>query len=353
MAMQVTVGDAGELVEDYIRAGEVAMLKGPPGLGKSTIVAEVAEKLNLKLKDVRLAQCDPTDLLGFPKIKEIRDESGNVIGERAYYVPMDTFPLEIDPIPEGYSGWLVFLDELNGADRAVQKASYKVLLDKMIGDNHIHKNVAMVAAGNLDTDGALVEELSTALQSRLVHIEVKSDFKSWLEWAERFGIDHRIRSYLKFAQRNLNTFDPNNQGDEPTYACERTWEKMHRVISSTRFKIRDRMALPKLAGVIGEGVAREFLGYLKVFKDLPDIADIIAAPNSIAVPTQPDTLYALTGQIATEADHKNIDHLVEYLDRFPKEFQVIGLKELIKVDASFIATPALSNWIANNNTKLV
>ena len=110
---------------------------------RRAIVKSIAEEYNLKMIDLRLAQCDPTDLLGFPHID----------GDKARYVPMDTFPLEGDPLPINpvtgiaYSGWLLFLDEFNSADKGVQKAAYKLVLDRMTGLYHLHKNVAISAAG--------------------------------------------------------------------------------------------------------------------------------------------------------------------------------------------------------------
>lgn len=62
---------------------------------------------------MRLAQCDPTDLLGFPTI----------VHDRAGYRPMETFPIEGDEVPAGYAGWLLFLDEFNSAPIAVQAAA--------------------------------------------------------------------------------------------------------------------------------------------------------------------------------------------------------------------------------------
>ena len=70
--------------------------------------------------------------------------------------------------PTYYAGWLLFLDEFNSASVAVQAASYKIVLDRMVGKGHLHKNVAVVCAGNLESDGAIVEQMSTPLQSRLV-----------------------------------------------------------------------------------------------------------------------------------------------------------------------------------------
>jgi hypothetical protein len=340
----VTVTDAEALIVSYLEARLVPMIKGSPGLGKSAIVKKVAESLGLKLIDIRLAQCDPTDLLGFPYIDK---EEG-----RARYMPMDIFPLAGDPVPKGYDGWLVFMDELNAADRAVQKAAYKPLLDRMIGNHLIHERVAMAAAGNMDTDSALVEELSSALQSRLVHIEVKSDAPSWCEWATRSGIDHRIISFMKFAPNRMNTFNPEKQGDEPTYACERTWEMAHKLLSKG-LDPRNKSALNLLTGVLGEGAAREFIAYLKVFKDLPTIEEIIKSPNAIKVPTEPGTLFAITGTIGHNVNLGNVDQLMEFVARLPKEFQTVCLRYIAAKDVSLIHTSsAIKDWIASNNADL-
>ena len=86
------------------------MFHGSPAIGKSAIVHQFASKFNLKLIDMRLGQCDPTDLLGFPRIT----------GDRSGYVPLEDFPLEGDKTPDGYAGWMLFLDELTSAPPAVQ-----------------------------------------------------------------------------------------------------------------------------------------------------------------------------------------------------------------------------------------
>ena len=111
--MKVKTPQAISMITKYIKAGLVPMLVGSPGCGKSQIIHQIAQFYNLKLIDLRLSQCDPCDLLGFPSI----------VGNKAGYKPMDTFPIEGDPIPEGYSGWLLFFDEFNAAPRSVQAAA--------------------------------------------------------------------------------------------------------------------------------------------------------------------------------------------------------------------------------------
>lgn len=113
--MQITSSQAPHLLFSILKAGLVPMLEGSPGVGKSDIIKRVAEQNKLKVIDLRLAQCDPCDLNGFPTVNK---ETGT-----ASYVPMDTFPIESTPIPKGYKGWLLFLDECNSAPRAVQAAA--------------------------------------------------------------------------------------------------------------------------------------------------------------------------------------------------------------------------------------
>jgi len=115
--MQVKISQAVPILTNYIKAKLVPMLVGSPGCGKSQIVYQIAKDYNLKVIDLRLSQCDPTDLLGFPDIAR------SLTRPKAGYVPMETFPIEGDPIPDDFSGWLLFLDEANSASPAVQAAA--------------------------------------------------------------------------------------------------------------------------------------------------------------------------------------------------------------------------------------
>ena len=360
MAMLVTIPVARELMEFAIRAGKVPFLKGSPGVGKSAIVREIAKVFNLKLIDLRLSQCDPTDLMGYPDIYtqtfEVIDgktgERKTVTRRKATYAPFDTFPLEGDPIPKGYAGWLLFLDEFNGADVPTQKASYKVALDKMVGQEHLHAKCVVMCAGNLDTDMALVEEMSTALQSRLIHITATSNAPAWLDWAATAKIDPRITAFINFKPGALNTFDPQKENTEETYACERTWVFVNDLLKQLD-DISNPLLLPLLAGALGEGSAREFIGYLKVFADLPTIQDIINDPAGTAIPDQPSTIYAVAGSLSHNADADNVEALMIYINRLPAEYQVLCIQEMVKRSPKLFSSPAIVDWSIINNKELV
>lgn len=332
--MQVTISKAIDIITGYIKAKLVPFLIGSPGMGKSAIVRQIAQTYNLKVIDLRLSQCDPTDLLGFP----------NVHGKKACYIPMETFPLESDPIPEGYAGWLLFLDEFNSAAIAVQAAAYKLVLDRMVGLHKLHQNVAIVCAGNLETDNAIVQPMSTALQSRLAHLELVIDAKEFVEYAQQAGFHHYITDYIQFKPGQVYTFLPDHT--DTTYACPRTWEFADRVMKSTENS--PELRLPMLAGVISEGVAREFLKYCEIYDSLPKPTELLANPEKIPVPKEPSVLYAMTGTISHNATKENFAQLMKFIKRLPVEFQVVTLRETLRRNAEMLAHPSVQQWISTS-----
>lgn len=341
--LTISVSQAQHAIEAIIKAKKVPLLKGPPGTGKSWINKAIAKKFNLKMIDIRLAQYEPPDCNGFPSIDF---ETG-----KSAYFPMDTFPLEGDKIPDGYDGWYIFFDELTSANQDMQACAYKIILDRMIGQHHLHKHCVLAAAGNNSEDAAVVHDMSSALVSRFIHLNVRSDFKEFRKVAVELDLDQRIRSYLEFKPNSLNNFDPDKLGLESTYACERTWHFLSDIMKNT--PPEDPLALCIYAGTVGEGVAREFIGFCKVYHSLPKISDIIRDPMNIAIPTEPGTLYALTGSLAENATKDNIGDLMKYIKRMPLDFQVVSLRQIIFQDRSMMHdVKAIADWIDTTSVDL-
>lgn len=341
--LAMSISDARDAIEAVIKAKKVPLLKGPPGVGKSWIHREIAKKYNLLLIDIRLAQYEPPDVNGFPSIDF---ETG-----KSAYFPMDTFPLEGDPVPEGYDGWMIFFDELTSANQDMQACAYKVILDRMIGQKKLHPKCVITAAGNGAEHGAIVHEMSSALASRFIHLNVRSDFESFRKVAMELDLDMRIRSFLEFKPTGVNNFDVDKLGIEDTYACERTWHFLHDLMKQT--DPDNRLALNIYAGTIGEGLAREFIGFCKVYHSLPKIRDIIQNPRGIAVPTEPGTLYAMTGSLAEHAKDENIKQLMQYIERMPLDFQVVTLRQIIHRNPEMMHTvPAIATWIDTQSVDL-
>lgn len=262
---------------------------------------------------------------------------------------MDTFPLEGDPIPEGYNGWLIFMDEFSSALRGVQAAAYKIVLDRQVGQFNLHPKALLAAAGNLDTDNAITEEMSTALQSRFVHYQLAIEYEAWLDWASEQKVDHRITDYIKFKPACVYTFKPDHS--DRTYACPRTWMFTHRLIEDEpELSVKNDLAV--LAGTISEGVAREFITFCSIYRDLPKLSDLIAAPTTIPIPGEPGVLWAMTGQLGACINEQNIDPLMMFVDRLPKEFQIFTLRDIRRRKPELNKTKAMQAWVVKNANEL-
>lgn len=288
--------------------GLTPYMTSSPGVGKSSIVHQIAEYGNLEIIDLRLSQCTPEDLQGFP----MRD------GDKASFKPFDIFPIEGDELPEGKDGWMIFLDELSSANKQVQAAAYKLILDRMTGSHKLHENVIIMAAGNLVTDKAVVNKMSTALASRVIHYQLECDPKAWMKWAAESQLDHRVIGYISYMPDHLMVFDPDKV--ETTFRCPRTWEFLARLVDGEEI---DNQILPRCAGTIGEGGAVEFITFAQEYDNLPKLPEILANPGATPVPTKLATRYATMTMLSQHVDDSNAATLVDYVKRFDIEQQII------------------------------
>lgn len=333
---QVTLNQAYTMLAIAVAAKIVPLIKSSPGIGKSALAQRYAKEHNLKLIDLRLTQCDVTDLCGFPYMDH---EKGT-----AKYFPMETFPITSTKIPEGYSGWLLFLDELTSANQSMQSAAYKLILDREVGQHALHEKVAIIAAGNLETDNAIVEPMSTALMSRMAHIYLRTDHTTWMDWASSTGnIDGRILAFLMWKPSFLYSFSPEHTYD--TYACPRTWEFASRILTGqdvNRIEVRTL-----LQGVLGKGVGMEFCSFLNIYNELPSLNAIYANPTTVPlISERADVQYALVTALAQHMDANNGNATIDYIRRLGAEMQLLCMRTAIrgKPEAHYKAIKALPNF---------
>ena len=343
MQLTITPKEAYAEILANCEVGLVPMFTASPGVGKSAIVRKVAKDYKLKLIDLRLSQAMPEDLNGFPKI--FTDTSGY---STASYVPFDTFPLDTDEIPDGYNGWLLFFDEITSSTKPVQAASYKVILDGMVGNRKLHPNVYIVAAGNKSTDKAVVNQMSTALQSRMIHYEMVPSVPDFTENALQENYDHRIIAFVNEIPSRLMRFDPTKAGQEKTFPCPRTYEFLSRLIKNKEVTEKQ---LPRVAGAIGQGTAIEFITFCQEYGKLPKLADVISDPKTTAVPVEASTKYATMFMLIENATTQNLGAILDYISRFGIEQQIVFSRSVHAVDPSLVETNGKFSAYVQSMTK--
>lgn len=308
---------------EILEAGLVPYVHSSPGMGKSAITRSIAQDAGLKMIDHRLSTSSPEDLSGLPRF--------NDQGFAEFAPFADLFPIEGTTPPEDKNGWLVFLDEFPSAPKSVQAAAYKLVLDKMVGQHKLHENVHIAAAGNLMTDRAIVNPIGTAMQSRVIHLEMELSFEEWLyDVAFKENYDPRIIAYLSQYPSKLMDFRPDH--NDKTFACPRTWEFMNRLVKGNEVT-EDRA--PLYAGTITSGMAVDFIQFTSVFKDLVKVSDILNDPDNCHVPYDNNTRWATISSMMEKITDQTFDKMSTYANRFPLDFRILFFR------SAMIRQPAL------------
>lgn len=315
-----------ECVELCMKAFLVPSIFGSPGIGKSEIIKQIAEEYGLFLIDLRLSTMEPTDLTGLPYINN----------GRAEFNPYSFFPIEGTPIPQGYQGFLLFLDEFNSASRAVQAAAYRIILDREVGQHKLHERCFVVAAGNKMSDNAIVNRLSTAMLSRVVHFNMEVNFEDWRDnYAIPNKIDERVLAYLSMYPNKLHEFDP--EREDQTYASPRTWTFVSKLIKANNGKV-DNDSIPLLGGAVTVEHASAFVRFCKVYDKLVSIDKIIKNPN-ITPPTDVATLWANIIHLVYRTDETNFKAVCKFVEKCPATLRVVFFSSVLKIAPQLALDP--------------
>lgn len=320
--------------------GRPVYLWGPPGTGKSSVIRQAAEDLNLSLVDVRATLLDPVDLRGLPRVD----------GDQVKWSPPVFLPRDGQGV--------LFLDELAQAPPLVQSACLQLTLDRKLGEYELPDGWTVVAASNRSEDRAGTHRLISPLLNRFIHLDMEVDPDGWQTWAVQKGIAPEVRAFLRFKPQLLNNFDPST--NPRAFATPRSWQFVSDVLDKTPSHLVHRVA----AGCVGDGPAAEFHGFLRVYQQLPDIDLILANPKGAHVPTEPDVLCSVVGALVEKVrkDKTRVNSFVGYVTRLQDEYSMLGIRDLLAaftrkvngktaIDPAVSANPLVAEWVKQAQAK--
>ncbi len=253
------------------------MIWGPPGIGKSSIVAQTANAHSMELIDLRLSQLAPTDLRGLP----VADN-----GVSRWYPP--------EFLPRSGKG-ILFLDELNLAPPAMQGMAQQLILDRRVGSYVLPPEWFVWAAGNRKEDRAAVFDMPSPLANRFIHLAVEPDFESFKTFALTRTIHEHLLAFLSFRPALLHKLDP----QQPAWPSPRSW-----MIANDLYQ-----AKLDIATVVGPGAATEFASFVALYQQMPDVTSILqGSGKQINFPTEPSLRYALTVALTMRASTIDESH---------------------------------------------
>lgn len=328
----LSLNETKKLVELNLEADNVLLITSQPAVGKSSMIKQVAKEKELLLIDLRLTQVQPADLLGFPKIFEEMKADGSIVF-KSQYASMDVFPTESTELPinpetgNPYKGFLLFFDELTSADKYIQAASYRLILDRELGNGEkLHPLCRIVAAGNRMQDNAIVNKMGTAIKSRLVHVEMELNRKEFIAYVEeqvQKDLWHPLMlGFLKFRPNLINNFDPKKE--VVTFSSPRTLHMLSNLLMNGLLdEPNTKIVLNAVYGSIGEAAGSEFYSFLQVLHELPDINEIVANPKTANIPSNNGAKFAIGAYLSSRINASNVEAIITYIERIEEKDLVV------------------------------
>lgn len=301
------------------------MLWGPPGVGKSQGIKEIAEVIEQKtnkkvvVTDVRLLLFNPVDLRGIPTANEDKT--------LAVWLKPKIFKMDED---KGTVN-ILFLDEISSAPPSVQAAAYQITLDRMVGEHKLPDNCIVIAAGNRVTDKSVAYNMPKALANRLCHLQIKTDADSWHDWAIKSGVHPFVAGYLEYNRVMLMQFEASEAA--LSFPTPRSWEMVSNILNSTKEEFDG--IYPMIVGCIGYDTAAKFRSWAMLYQNMPSMEKIFNG-EKVGVPKASELHIVLRSAMVAYARENPIKELIDnsldYACTLPWAFRKRLLHDYYQID---------------------
>ena len=327
-------------------------LEGEPGIGKSSIMEVLKEKLaGHELSYVDMASLD----LGDVAMPWVNREDNTT-----HYAANARFKLHTGkPVA-------IMLDEFSKGAAPVQNMLHPMLEKSKprLGDHFIDPASYVFLTGNLSSDG-VGDRIKAHTANRVVRIKVrKPTADEWLEWAATHDIDPVVMAFVHQYPHVMASYLDDGQGDNPyifnpkrvqdAFASPRSLET-----ASDILKVRDQVdadtTIACLSGAVGEACARDIQAYVEYQDQLPSWESIITTPETARIPEGAGACSVLVFGAIQKIDKENITPFMTYLSRFSPEWQacfVINVGRNIEKQGIAFKSKAFADWVQKNEDLL-
>jgi len=326
--------DLSKLLTQTIPSRLPVLIKGAPGVGKTDIVTQACEQTDTRLIVSHPVVDEPIDYKGLPAIKD----------DHAEFLPFGS----LRQIIEAKHPTVYFMDDLGQAPPTVQAAAMQLILARRINGYKVSDQVTFLAATNRKQDKAGVSGILEPVKSRFVSIvELEPDIEDWAEWAASNSLPAELIAFVRFRPNLLHDFAPSV--DITNSPCPRTVHNVGRLMAMA---LPESLEFEAYSGAAGEGFAAELMGFLKIYRQLPDPNLILMDPDGASVPHDVATLYAVCGALARLAKPDNMDAVITYANRLPDEFSVLLITDAEKQNPAIVNTRAYAMWASSHHAAI-
>lgn len=255
-------------VELVLAIGEVPLVVGESGIGKTALAKEVAHKnqWNLVVIDGNLLK--EGEIGGLPTVEAYKsiDNTGNQIEKKMTVYAVHHKLREIDEAIAKGQKVLLFIDEINRCEHSVQQELMNLILNREINGYCLHADVNILAAMNpsskygSDFDYQVVD-MDTAQENRFVWLNMESDHEQWIHWAIGAGIEPKVIEFISTFPEYLN-----KKNEDDIRATPRSYErisKSYKLYTEQKEEWSRTILLNVVQGNVGKVIAQEFMSFVE------------------------------------------------------------------------------------------
>lgn len=269
-------------VELVLATGEVPLVVGESGIGKTALAKKIAKENEWSLVVIDGNLLKEGEIGGLPTIESYRaiDSNGNQVEKKMTVYAVHNKLKEIDEEIASGKKVLLFIDEINRCEHTVQQELMNLILNREINGYRLHHNVKILAAMNpsskygSDFDYQVVD-MDAAQENRFVWLNMESDHLQWIKWAVSAGINPKVIEFISTFPEYLN-----RKNEDDVRATPRSYErvsKSYQVYKEQKDVFPRTVFLNVIKGNVGKVIAEEFMSFVESdCKPLMSYEDVFA-----------------------------------------------------------------------------
>ncbi|MGN0436024.1 MAG: ATP-binding protein [Wujia sp.] len=237
-------------------------LLGAPGIGKTAIMEQIAEELNIALVSYSMTHHTRQSALGLPFIKQKKYEG--IEYDVSEYTMSEIIATIYEVMEQsGVKEGILFLDEINCVSETLAPSMLQFLQYKVFGKHKVPEGWVIVTAGNPPEYNKSVREFDVVTMDRLKVLTVEADYPTWKEYGAERGIHGAILSFLEIHKEYFYHMATTVKGR--SYVTARGWEDLSEIITmyeEDKIKVDESLVAQYLQN---ENIVKEFTAYYDLY----------------------------------------------------------------------------------------